>query len=248
MPLLSRFRTLLGVTRNGPDVEALEVAPDPFVRYRNSPDKLLRNFEILSRDMGQLNTMMLNLPVDANDRPLPWYTYPAIEYLRQFDFTDKHIFEFGCGNSSLFWLEMGATVWSVEHDRAWHDKVSGKSMPRHTVYFADSAEPYVGSIELPGQSFDVVVIDGQWREACVSPAIARLKPGGFIILDNADRDHDAADALRARDFFEVDFNGFGPINDYTWTTALFLPPGGAKLRIAHPPSPIGGHPSNRRRL
>src|SRR6185312_7790805 len=111
MPLLSKFRALLGVTRNVPNAEA-ETAPDRFSQYRDSPDKLLRNFEILSCDMGQLNTMMLNLPVDASKRPLPWYTYPAIEYLRQFDFTDKYIFEFGCGNSSLFWLEMGATVWS----------------------------------------------------------------------------------------------------------------------------------------
>lgn len=246
MSLFSKLHHLLVSSQKAPDKQ-VSSPPDRFGRYRDSPDKLLRNFEILSGEMGQLNTMTLNLPVDADGRPLPWYTYPAIEYLRQFDFTQKRIFEFGCGNSSLFWLEMGATVWSVEHNRAWFEKVSESATDRHTVYFADRMEQYVGAIELPRKDFDVVVIDGEWRETCVNLAVSHLKPGGFIILDNADRDHEAADALRSHDFFEVDFNGFGPINDYTWTTALFLPPGGADLRIARSPSPIGGHPDNRRK-
>ena len=245
MPLLSKLRGLFAGPAESQELQG-HAASDRFERFRDCPDQLLRDFEILSSEMGLLNTMRAGLPVDADNRPLPWYTYPAIEYLRQFDFTGKFIFEFGCGNSSLFWLGLGATVWSVEHDRAWYEKVAGQKADRHTLYFAEGPERYAGAIDLPGRMFDVVVIDGEWREACVLPAISRLRPGGFIILDNADRDHDAADALRARDFFEIDFNGFGPINGYTWTTALFLPPGGADLKIAHPPSPIGGHPNNRR--
>ena len=32
--------------------------------------------------------------VDKDGNPIPWYTYPAIEYLSQFDYSDKKIFEF----------------------------------------------------------------------------------------------------------------------------------------------------------
>ena len=53
--------------------------------------------------------------LDKNDNPIPWYTYPAIEYLSQFDYTDKQIFEFGCGFSSLFWAKRAEKVISIEH-------------------------------------------------------------------------------------------------------------------------------------
>jgi hypothetical protein len=123
--------------------------------------------------------------------------------------------------------------------------MAAEAKARQTFYLGDSQESYLRAIERPGVAFDIIVIDGVWREACVAPAIAHLKLGGFIILDNADRDHEAGRRLRQADFFELDFNGFGPINDYTWTTAIFLPPGGSQLRIARPPLPIGGHPNNR---
>ena len=35
--------------------------------------------------------------LDKDGNPIPWYTYPAIEYLSQFDYSDKEIFEYGCG-------------------------------------------------------------------------------------------------------------------------------------------------------
>ena len=226
-------------------VSAPPPPPDPLSRFRNCPEKLVLDFEILAFDQGLLSTMLHNLPVDADGKPIPWYTYPAIEYLRQFDLRDRHVFEYGCGNSSHFWAGLGATVWAVDHNPQWHDKMAAEAKSSQTFYLGSDRDDYLQAIKHPGRTFDVVVIDGEWREECVQPAIEHLAPGGFIILDNADRDRDAGRALRARDFFEVDFNGFGPINDYTWTTAIFLPPGGSRLRIQRPPLPVGGHPSNK---
>lgn len=215
--------------------------PDRMVRFRDCSEKLLLDFDILAFGQGLAATMQSNLPVDAQGGPIPWYTYPAIEYLRQFDLSGCAVFEYGCGNSSHFWVGLGATTWSVDHDGAWHAKMVAEARPGQTFYLGLQRDEYVRAIECPGRSFDVVVIDGAWREDCVDPAIAHLAPGGFIILDNADRDHEAGCLLRARGFFEVDFNGFGPINDYTWTTAIFLPPGGSRLTPARPPRPIGRH-------
>ena len=33
---------------------------------------------------------------------MPWYTYPVIEYLQQFDFSKLTVFEYGSGNSSCY--------------------------------------------------------------------------------------------------------------------------------------------------
>ena len=218
--------------------------PDPYARFRKFSEKLLTDFDILAFEQGLAATIQSNLPVDSAGLPIPWYTYPAIEYLREFDLRGYTIFEFGCGNSSHFWAALGATVWSVDHNTVWHAKMTAEATLNQTFYLAVDREHYIGAMDLPGRNFDIVVIDGAWREDCVDPAISHLNAGGFIILDNADRDHEARDLLGKRGFYEVDFNGFGPINDYTWTTAIFLPPGGSQLRPARAPQPIGGHSNN----
>src|SRR5580700_365359 len=55
--------------------------PDPLLRFRECPQKLLEDFDILAFDQGLLATIQNNLPIDASGAPIPWYTYPAIEYL-----------------------------------------------------------------------------------------------------------------------------------------------------------------------
>ncbi len=45
----------------------------------------------------------------------------------------------------------------------------------------------------------------------------------MVILDNSDWYRETAKYLRENlDMIEVDFHSFGPINDYTWTTSVFL--------------------------
>jgi hypothetical protein len=48
--------------------------------------------------------------------------------------------------------------------------------------------------------------------------------------------------LREMNLAQIDFNGFGPINAYAWTTSLFLPRDFAIGRRdpTEPPRPIGG--------
>ena len=50
---------------------------------------------------GHLRSRLRNDIIDENGEPLPWYTYPAIEYLTGLDFTQKTVFEFGCGTGRV---------------------------------------------------------------------------------------------------------------------------------------------------
>jgi len=215
--------------------------PDPLERFRGVPSKLLADFDILAHGQGLLGTMTSGLPMDPAGNPIPWFTYPAIEYLNQFDVREKKIFEYGCGQSTAYWRRRGAQVWGVEHDRAWFEKMSARAPGGSTLYFADSERDYAFAIANANTNFDIVVIDGVFRAACVEPALAHLRPGGFIILDNAERDLEVGQMLRQRGLFPVDFNGFGPINDYTWTTSLFLTPEGITGFDVAAPNPIGGN-------
>ncbi len=112
---------------------------DPLGRFRDCPQKLLEVFDILAFEQGLLPTIKANLPIDSAGAPIPWYTYPSIEYLSQFDFRDKRIFEFGSGNSSHYWARLGASVWSVDHNEDWYRQMVTAATLRQTFYLASSA-------------------------------------------------------------------------------------------------------------
>lgn len=82
------------------------------------------NARILAYGHGQARSIRALRPVDGSGNPLPWYTYPAIEYLTQFDWRSASIFEFGAGYSSFFWAARAARVEAVESDPQWHAELS----------------------------------------------------------------------------------------------------------------------------
>jgi predicted O-methyltransferase YrrM len=53
-----------------------------------------------------------------------------------------------------------------------------------------SFEAYVKTIDnYPDNYFDLVVVDGRARPACIKHAVPKIKRGGVLILDNSDRDY-----------------------------------------------------------
>ncbi len=61
--------------------------------------KLPGYVDIIENQYGHKLTRAKGIPVNNNAKPLPWFTYPAIEYLNQLDLSSCAIFEWGCGNS-----------------------------------------------------------------------------------------------------------------------------------------------------
>ena len=58
-------------------------------------------------------------PVDQKGKPLPWFTYGAIEFLNRVVRRSDSVFEFGAGYSTLWWQSIVDSVVSVEHDEEW---------------------------------------------------------------------------------------------------------------------------------
>ena len=177
-------------------------------------------------------------------RDRPWYTYPAIEYLRQFNFRDRAVFEFGAGNSTLFWAQRTRRVVSVENDRTWFERVRQNCPENVSCHLCEERNAYINFVTTLDSLFDIIVIDGDYRRACAEAAIHCLSSDGFIVLDNADWCQESAAFLRSQDLIEVDMAGFGPINNYTSTTAIFLR---RSVRLVpanevHPVPPVGSWP------
>ena len=59
--------------------------------------------------------------------PVPWYTYPAQMLLERVVEPHFRVFEYGSGNSSLWWAKRVAEVVSVEHDEKWATKIRAKA-------------------------------------------------------------------------------------------------------------------------
>jgi len=65
-----------------------------------------------------------------NDHPqddqgyTPWYTYPAIEFLRDLLTTEHKVFEYGSGYSTAFYNKHAKECYTVEHDLEWAQKAA----------------------------------------------------------------------------------------------------------------------------
>lgn len=195
---------------------------------------------ILLFGQGYLRSVLRGRPVDGGGRPLPWFTYPAIEYLQQFDFSERAVFEYGAGNSSLYWAARAQRVVSVESSEQWYQYVAGIAPRNLELLLEPEREGYVSAIRKQAHKFDVIVLDGRWRNACAAACEPCLADGGMIIIDNSDRHYRACDELREKGYFQIDFSGFCPANTHTSTTSLFIRMPVTQQGNFTCPQPVGG--------
>lgn len=203
--------------------------------------KIVENLQILLYGQGQLKSFLENKPVDCYGAPTPWITYPAFEFLSQFDYAECNIFEFGAGNSTLFWAGRARNVLSVETSKEWFETLSKEKPSNVQLFHVEDAEEFARSILKTDSAFDVIIIDSlKHRYGATLNAIKKLAPGGIVIFDNSDWYPNSCCLLRNAGLFQIDFHGFGPVNGYTWTTSIFFKDGIKLKRIGNEVHPVGG--------
>lgn len=194
---------------------------------------------LLEKEFGHYNSKQQQQSIDGHNDAIPWFTYPAIDYLRQLDLSDKTMLEWGSGNSSLFFSKRVKQLYSIEHNAVWYKQVHNWHIYNQVLKLED--ENYADAPLRFNEDFDIILIDGIDRAACAEQSLELIKSGGVIILDNSDRYPSIAERFRNLNFIEVDFHGFGPINDYTWTTSIFFQRDFNFMPLSFQPTiPIGG--------
>ena len=183
---------------------------------------------------GWFDTYFKSMPVDAEGRAIPWYTYPAIAFLKERLHPGMSVLEYGSGNSTLWWSERVVNVISCEHDADWY-KLMQPKLPTNVEYLCETLEEgrkYANAISRFPQKFDIVIIDGRDRVNCARNSVGALAPSGVIIWDNSDRDEYREGFLHLAEhgFRRLDFWGAGPINAYSWCTSILYRDGNC-LRI-----------------
>lgn len=181
------------------------------------------------RNAGYSLSVRLKRPVRADGSPVPWMTYSAISILEKRLTPDLTVFEFGSGNSTLFFARLVSKVVSVECDRDWYETLS-RALPANVELLLCNPyqrEAYLAYLTAQDREFDLIVVDAEDREACLRVAPARLSARGVIVLDDADRPSYAAEADRLVDagFKRLDFEGLKPGGIRLYATAIFYRPG-----------------------
>lgn len=147
---------------------------------------------------------------------MPWVTYGSIDFLNKILKKNLRVFEFGSGGSTIYFSNKAKELVSIEHNKDWYEVVKAeinkrkiqnceyRLVPagkrkiydyfRSTTEIESSFENYVKAIrEYPDHYFDIVSVDGRARVQCVIEAYEKVKPGGYILLDNSER----------KDYFEA---------------------------------------------
>ena len=182
----------------------------------------LTNYQVLSRDYGHYRSAKRWQSIDKDEQPIPWYTYPMIEFLKQLDFSQKTVFEYGSGNSTLFWAKRSKRVVAIEDDPTWYAQIK-PHLPVNVEYIlVDNKSDYIKAIHQFKEQFDVIVVDGSHRFECTKSAREKLSAAGMVILDNADWFVQTTAFLRNSNLLEIDMAGFNPINGYATTTSVFM--------------------------
>jgi hypothetical protein len=182
-----------------------------------------RNFKSLALDYGQWTTIRDWNSVDGSGQPIPWYTYPTTEFLSHLDLSSFKVFEYGSGNSTLWWSKQVERVTAVEHDEAWYEKIKNLLKTRNVAYCLEKDCQKYSS--MASDDFDIFIVDGQYRRECLEHVVSLGGGGVMLILDNSDWYPKSVRYLQEKlAWMQIDFHGFGPINNYTWTTSIFLNP------------------------
>ncbi len=80
------------------------------------------------RKAGYHRSVATKRPVRADGSPIPFMNYSIIDFLDERLNRSLALFEYGSGNSTLFFAARVGSVVSVESDPRWYEEVS-KNMP-----------------------------------------------------------------------------------------------------------------------
>jgi predicted O-methyltransferase YrrM len=129
---------------------------------------------------------------------VPWLGYRAIRHLDGLIGQDWKVLEFGSGMSSLWFAQRCKLLVSIETDPAWYEKVTALLARRGITnidYRLQNDSKPLTLDEHPDHSFEFALVDGTARYPEAMLATQKVRPGGYIYLDNCDtpwEDHQRA--------------------------------------------------------
>ena len=126
----------------------------------------------------------------------PWIVPAAIGWLGRRIRSDWSILELGSGRSTVWFARRAGRVISLEDNEYWYPRTKAR-LEEAGISNVDlrlrAVEDFPREVaSLPGGAFDLVVVDfleapAVTRIDCLTPAMKKVRPGGYLLLDDSDR-------------------------------------------------------------
>ena len=203
----------------------------PLFMENNLSDLTKKQFDLHKKSW--INSARNGFTVDENNLPIPWYTFDAIEFLKNNLNKNHFIFEFGCGASTLFFASKVQKIISLESNRRWFEiitailKNSGDFLLEKNFFANANCEIFLNEQALDcddyqhfakdysqknNLKFDFLIVDSLKRFECVKNSYTSIKNDGYLILDDSERPNyrKIFDFLQQNNFSAQDFIGIAP--------------------------------------
>lgn len=183
-----------------------------------------RSFGYLN-EVGWFESFLSYQSIDKNKNPIPWFSYPFIDFLSPRLTKDFVLFEFGSGNSTLFFSAKVKKVISIEHNNEWYRLLS-KAKPENVEIILTksvSINDYLEYYSKLDEKVDLIIIDGLHRNECMINAPEKLSERGVIILDDSERTEykTGIEFILSNEFKRIDYWGIAPTVLFKKCTTVF---------------------------
>jgi len=177
--------------------------------------------------------------IDAEGMPIPWLTYGAIAFLEERLKDTFEVFEYGAGNSTIWYSRRVKKITAVEHVAVWAE-IAGRNLngsgtvlmreiegerdyEKITYRGLEERNHYTNAIKETDTRYQVIVVDGVYRNACTVIALERLADEGVLVVDNTDYEEFsvAMQFLIESGFRVIHFPGMAPITQRRCRTSVF---------------------------
>jgi predicted O-methyltransferase YrrM len=127
-------------------------------------------------------------------RKIPWLTEAAIAFMESYLKSNMQVLEFGAGGSTI-WMSRRCHVTTIEHDAAWIEELTPNVPAYNWRHVVEPCPHYDLCEQWPDEVFDLVLVDGRDcqrgedydRVVCAERSVRLVRPGGILMLDNAER-------------------------------------------------------------
>lgn len=186
--------------------------------------KLFRENEYL-KQVGYYQSIVKNASVDQEGNPIPWISYPLFSFIKERVQSDFKVFEWGSGNSTLWWEKNVKKVIAVENDKSWFNKVKNSLTKEQSEILFIKLE-YGGDYSKAINKFhdiDIAIVDGRDRVNCAINAVESLSKAGVIIWDDTEREYykEGFNYLKSKGFKYITFAGIKGIEDRPSYSSVF---------------------------
>jgi hypothetical protein len=176
-------------------------------------------------EKGWINIFEKRRSVDGKNNPIPWLSYPFLHFFEPRLKKEFSVFEFGAGNSTLWFQDRVGKVRSVEHSMQWFEEMKAKLKAHAVISYQPESEndAYAHEVLKDGDKYDLILVDASDRYYCTLYALQALTTTGVIILDNAERaEYKPIYELMAKEGFKnIEFEGMLAGTHVTDVTTVF---------------------------